>query len=215
MLVVEEGALIEAVVAGAPARLSLRTGFFDTLTLNPEFVAAQGLKPNRIRGKSNVAVGGVRVLKGRNATVDYAVAGVAAKGSASWFEDAPRADGDGAFGPFAVPQDVVTIRLRNARADAAPTTATLHGSTPVGGRFLMSLGSTTAGVSIAVERRSPLPIVSAAAGAALVSLYGGVVEGDPWMEEIGMGVARPVRRLVLARPVSIGPFRFESVAVRV
>ncbi len=66
-----------------------------------------------------------------------------------------------------------------------------------------------------VESPSRYPVASAAAGADIARALGGVATAQTWDEEVLLGIARPVRRVDLARPLVIGPFSFKTIAVRI
>jgi hypothetical protein len=115
---------------------------------------------------------------------------------------------------MALPAPQVVVQLGTV-ADVRPHTFPLVGGPDStshavvrgeGYVFLMTLG---------VEQQARLPIASAATGADLAAALGGRLEGAPWQEEILLGITRPVRRLVLDRPLVVGPWRFREIAVRV
>ena len=70
-------------------------------------------------------------------------------------------------------------------------------------------------VKFAVEETGDYPVASAAAGAAIAAAYDGVATGRFWDEHIAFGVYRPVQLVRLGRPLVIGPFNFDEIAVRV
>ncbi len=66
-----------------------------------------------------------------------------------------------------------------------------------------------------VREHSELPLVTAPLAADLARQYGGQLQGEGWTERLDYGLTRRVRRLVLARPLVIGPLRFAALAVEV
>jgi hypothetical protein len=71
------------------------------------------------------------------------------------------------------------------------------------------------GMTFGVENPSRYPVASAAAGAQIAQALGGVASTESWEEEVLLGIRRPVRRVDLATPLVIGPWRFSTIAVRV
>ncbi len=205
---------IMAQIGGQPVQLQLRTGSIDRLTLNPPVAARLGLKPATIMGKANLNIGGKRVLRGRNTVAKGQLAGAPFKGRVIWFEGATPLPGDGAVGPMVLPAPQVVVNLgqvADVKAHNFPLVGDQNSTSHAVVRgddyaFLMTLG---------VEQQARLPIASAATGADLAAALGGRLEGAPWQEEILLGVTRPVRRLVLDRPLVVGPWTFREIAVRV
>ena len=205
---------ITAQIGGQPVQLQLRTGSIDRLTLNPPVAARLGLKPATIMGKANLNIGGKRVLRGRNTVAKGQLAGAPFKGRVIWFEGAAPLPGDGAVGPMVLPAPKVVVNLgqvADVKAHNFPLVGDQNSTSHAvvrgdGYAFLMTLG---------VEQQARLPIASAATGADLAAALGGRLEGAPWQEEILLGVTRPVRRLVLDRPLVVGPWTFREIAVRV
>jgi hypothetical protein len=213
-MMVPADAPIVAQLAGQPVQLQLRTGSVDRLTLNTTTVARLGLKPAIIMGKADLNIGGKRVLRGRNTVAKGQLAGQSFKGRVLWFEGAAPLPADGAVGPMALPAPKVVVTLgqvANAQAHNFPLVGDADSTSHAivrgeGYVFLMTLG---------VEQTARLPIASAATGADLAAALGGRLEGEPWQEEILLGITRPVRRLVLDRPLVVGPWAFREIAVRV
>ncbi len=200
---------VAGTVAGKPARLQLLPNGSSTLIMNPDAAARFGLRAGWIGAR--VKVGPVSV-SGNTAVVPYGVNGPASKRRIGWFER-PFAPGfDGAVGPTAASQPIVTFQLR-APADgerawtlplvdqgyAGAGTAVMIGKQRIFVRFVLTRGYNGS---------------TAAAGAAIAAAYDGQFIGKSWKEPLAFGVERPVRRLQLAKPMTIGPIRFDSLAAR-
>jgi len=205
---------IHATIAGRPVTLRLASGTVDHVTLNDPVVRRVGLRPQREDGTANLEVGGLRVLKGRHGGAWVRVAGRWQEQQIYWFPGASPLPLDGSIGPMAIAEPRLTLRF--APGNAAPALrlrlvgeidTTAHGL--VNGKDFGFLVTVDPGV-----RRS-LPLVSAAVGAALANRLGGRLVGEPWSEDIVLGVRRPVRRLVLDTPLLLGRLRLDEVAVRV
>ncbi|QHL89652.1 hypothetical protein GVO57_00970 [Sphingomonas changnyeongensis] len=220
MIVVRPDQPVAALVEDRPVALGLRTGSIDRINLNAATVARLGLKPAGLMGKVSLKIGRTRIMDGRNRPVGYAVGGRTAKGRVIWFDglDGPH---DGTIGPFAFPQARIAVELGGGggQAHAFPLAGAIDtaGYTPVerGSAEGNPDGRWGFGLSFGVEHDYRLPLASAATGAALLAELGGTVTDEVWDEEILLGVTRPVRRVVLARPLEIGPFRLTEIAVRV
>jgi hypothetical protein len=201
-------------INGQPVTFSIATGGVDRITLNGDTVARLGLKPAGLMGKANVRIGRAKVLAGRNTPSKLDLAGNGFNQRVFWFEGAGPIPQEGSIGPMALPQAQVTLVLKadgGTRDYAWP----LFGGINAGAYGGVSGQGYGFGLSVDVRGRLRLPLASAAVGADLAAALGGRLEGDAWEEEIFLGVRRPVRRLVLDKPLIVGPFRFDAVAVRV
>lgn len=215
-LAVDADAPIDAVIAGQPVALSLSTGGVDRILLNEDTVARLGLKPGTIKGKNSLQIGNSRVLAGRNTVGTITLAGTRFEQRLLWFEGAAPRLRQGSIGPMALPQTRLTVRLpAGPGGSGAVLRLPLHGDLNSGSYGTVRGEDYGFGLSIAVEERTRLPLASAALGADLAAALGGRMVGEPWDEDILLGLRRPVRRLVLDRPLVIGPLRFTEIAVRV
>jgi hypothetical protein len=204
---------ILASVNGQTFALSVATGSVDRITLNPDTVARLGIKPAGLFGKADMRIGRSRVLTGRNAIGQIELAGVRFNQRMFWFAGAAPLPQQGSIGPQALPQGVVIVQLQPG---AGPTFALpLYGNNNSGSYGVVRGRGYGFGLSVDVKGRTRLPLASAAVGADLAAALGGRLVGEPWEEEIFLGIRRPVRRLVLDSPLIIGPFRFTEISVRV
>ncbi|OSZ72300.1 hypothetical protein CAP39_02835 [Sphingomonas sp. IBVSS1] len=205
---------IAASINGQPVNLSLATGAVDRITLNGGTVARLGLKPAGLMGRANVRIGRTGVLSGRNTPAGVTMLGQTFNQRVFWFDGAAAIAEDGSIGPMALPHDRVTIVLKPGES-GSDWVLPLFGGLNSGANGGVSGKGYGFGLSVDVRARMALPLASAAVGADLAAALGGRLEGEAWQEEIFMGVRRPVRRLALDRPLLVGPFRFDAVAVRV
>jgi hypothetical protein len=212
-LVVEPDRPLAMTIDGKPLQIFLETGSIDRLVIHRDVANRLRLKPTLARGRANVRIGPTRVLEGRNRPVALKVGGVGYTARAFWFEGVPGKDGDGNIGPWGLPQDRIEVRLNGAGTTLFrfPLLGAVNSQSYT--RFEQDGGAV--GLNFAVEDQSRLPIASAAAGADIARAYGGVATEDVWEEEILLGVRRPVRLVKLARPLKVGPFRFNEIAVRI
>ncbi|WP_310498740.1 hypothetical protein [Sandarakinorhabdus sp.] len=216
-LVLDADAPVMLGIAGQQIGLRLFTGSIDRVTLSAASAARLGIKPQGLMGKATLKIGNAPALTGRNAVQSFTLAGQPIKQRVFWFQGAVM-KGDGSVGPWAFPQQQIRISLGNAGAGDTPHDFPLYGDinsgTYAGVRGRPDIGPGF-GVSIAIEADYRLTMVTAATGADLAGALGGTMTGDVWEEEILLGIVRPVRRMVLARPLVVGPFRITEVAVRV
>lgn len=211
----QPGELVAATIEGAPVRLRIVSGGPDRLVLNADYITQSGIKPAPFIGGANLNIAGRRAFKGKNRPLDFTIAGLAHKGRAFWFFDAPAMPGDGTIGPWALPQSRVTLEFGTTDAGSQRHDFSLFGginSSSFTGYKEESFGMA---VGFDLDDPSPHPIASAAAGAAIARAYGGTLSGATWDVEILLGVKRPVRLMTLQRPLVIGPLSIRQIAVRV
>lgn len=214
-LIAQPGELIAATIEGMPARLRIVSGGPDRLVLNADYVAQSGIKPAPILSNANLDIAGKRAFKGKNRPLDFVIGGLAHKGRAFWFFEAPPLPGNGSIGPWALPQSRVTLEFGttddNHQRHDFPLFGGINSSSFTGYKeesFGMAVG-------FDLDDPSAHPIASAAAGAAIAQAYGGSLSGATWDVEILLGVKRPVRLMTLERPLVIGPLSIRQITVRV
>jgi len=213
LLEIKAGETIPVVINGTTLQIAVETDNIDRLVLNAATVARLGLEPATLKGKATVKIGPTVVLRGRNRPLDHSIAGAMSGDRIVWFDDLDASKVDGSIGPWSIPHDRVAIRLPGS--GARRFTLPLSGSVD-------SLGFTTVqapdyrfGLTFGVENPGRYPVASAAAGAQIAKALGGVASTESWEEEVLLGIRRPVRRVDLATPLVIGPWRFSTIAVRV
>lgn len=214
-LSVRPGELIAATIEGAPAQLRVVSGGPDRLVLNADYVERSGIKPAPLMGSANLNIAGKRAFKGKNRPLDFTIAGLAHKGRAFWFFEAPPAPGDGTIGPWALPQSRIIFDFGATDAASQRHDFPLFGN--INAASVTVYKETTFGmvVQFDLDDPTPVPIASAAAGAAIARVHGGTLSGATWDVEILLGVKRPVRLMTLERPLVIGPLSMKQIAVRV
>lgn len=200
---------------GALLEIALHTGGVNRLTLHPPTVARleADRAPVEFYGKGRLRIGSTRVLNGRDLVMDLTIEGVPHRARVLWFEGASGGTVDGGVGPFAIPFDHIAIRF-GGTSTGTYTFPLIGGfNRAAGARFTHDGGEML--VKFAIEESGDYPLASAAAGAAIAAAYDGVATGKFWDEHIAFGVYRPVQLVRLGRPLVIGPFRFDAIAVRV
>ncbi|RNJ62705.1 MAG: hypothetical protein EDM03_08590 [Porphyrobacter sp. IPPAS B-1204] len=206
---------IQVEANGTSLEIALDTGGVNRLTLHPQ--TAAGLEADRapaeMYGKGRLRIGLTRILNGRVRVRDLTIEGVPYRARVLWFEGASGGAGDGSVGPFAIPFDHIAIRLGGTSTETYTFPLIGGFNRAAGARFTHDGGEML--VKFAVEESGDYPVASAAAGAAIAAAYDGVATGKFWGEHIAFGIYRPVQLVRLGRPLVIGPFRFDEIAVRV
>lgn len=205
---------IMAEVKGNPAQLIIETGSLNRLTLNTEFVAANGIKPAPFFGSASIMLWGAKEIKGKNRPLEYTINGVKEKGRVFWVFDVPQPRFDGTIGPLAVPFDRVIVRLKPLTGSETTYEMPYAGSLNGGSLSYIEEENFATSIQFGIESGRKYPLASAATGAAIAQAYGGELSGELWEEPIIFGITRPVRLMTLERPFVVGPFSFREIAVR-
>ena len=199
---------------GTVLDIELHTGSINRLTLHPETAARLGVDslPSHLYGTGRLRIGTTGILNGRDRAIDLTIEGVPHTARVLWFEGASGGTGHGSAGPFAIPFDHIAIRLGGTSAATYRFPLIGGFNLSAGARFTHDGGDML--VQFAVEEKGSYPLASAAAGAAIAAAYDGVATGELWDEHIAFGIRRTVQLVRLGRPLVIGPFRFDAIAVR-
>lgn len=194
--------------------IALHTGGINRLTVHPDTAARLEANPAPLDwyGKGRLRIGSTRILQGRDRPMDLIIEGVPHRARVLWFQGASSGPGNGSVGPYAIPFDHVAIRLGGVSTETYTLRLVGGFNRSAGARFRHAGGEML--VQFAVEDKGDYPVASAAAGAAIAAAYDGVATGEVWQEHIAFGVHRPVQLVRLGRPLVIGPFSFDAIAVR-
>lgn len=203
---------ITATVNGRSVALTLSTGALDRPILATSVAEALKLRPEP--NPPSILVGGVPSLPMRRASGRLGMFGLVQRTTLAWFPESTAAPGgDGTIGPTWLPFEEVLIGLPGreglqwewplvlSRASAS------YAVVPILGK--------SASVLFGVERDMRYPLASAATGNLLQRNNGGRFAPESWDEEMIPGVRRPVRLLVLDKPLTVGPWQFHRIAVNV
>jgi hypothetical protein len=206
-LTVAPGELVDAIVDGHKLRFAVQANGLSYPVLNPDAAKAAGFKPGLFAAAAGV--GPIKV-PGYSTVARLHLGAGDGKRRMLWFDRAFAPRADGSLGPGAVPQPVVSFRLRPSVADerrvALPMTAQNGGL-----GTLVSANGRAIFVTWDLER--PASLATAAAGQALAGDTGHL-EGAPMREPIRFGIDRPARWLALAQPFAVGPLRIARLKVR-
>ncbi len=215
-LVVAADAPLPVWINGLEVALAVSTGTVDHVTLNDEAVHRIGLSASMPDNTADLIIGGRVVVQGRHGKGWLAQGGRLLRREYYWFPGQSRLPLAGTIGPFALPHWQVRVdwAVPATGPDAEVVQLPLMGGIDRAAYGIVRLRKQMMAVGVDVRMRRALPLVTAASGADLAAELGGRFVGEPWQEEIMMGVRRPVRRLELDRPLLIGPMRITALAVR-
>ncbi|OYQ33220.1 hypothetical protein CHU93_02995 [Sandarakinorhabdus cyanobacteriorum] len=203
---------IMASIKGRPVCLKLSTGSLDRVILSSTLALELGLRPEA--STPALLVGGEPTRAMRRGFAMLGLFGPATRARLAWFPDAPPPpDCDGTIGPAWLP--FWTVRVQLPGLGGRQWVWPLEHSIASASYALVPIADQTISVLMAVERDLRYPLASAATANLLMNSLGGRIVPETWDEDMIPGVQRPVRLLVLNRPLVIGPWRFDRVAFNV
>lgn len=215
-LVVSGDGIVPAAVNGVPGRIRVDPAAPAVPLLSTRWAGEAGLRPSMLAGRYAV---GPQEVPGASAVARIGVgAGAPARRRRVGWTQRPYLTGaDGVVGPGGLPQQVIRFQLRPARPGERTVAFRLVDE---GGMFggwgasyaLVDLGG--APLRVRFDPHRPRTLATAGAGLRLAEALGGRLADDAQAVEIAFGIARPVRTLRLARPLTIGPLAIATLGVR-
>jgi hypothetical protein len=200
---------IEAMINGQPVRLRVDPEVSGYVILNPATVERIGLRRSMLGSRTQI--GPVR-LTGSSKVAEVSIGGVTGDRRVVWI-DRPAIDGaDGLIGPADMHYEHVVFTLGAARGGEATFVLPLEFERSFGLYFPLTIGEHDFRFQFSLTK--PASLATAGAGAALAALHGGTWAGGALDQVIEFGVVRPVREMVLARPVELQGFRVGLLRVR-
>jgi hypothetical protein len=200
---------IDATINGHPVRLRVDPETSGYVVLNPEAVARIGLRRSMLGSRTQI--GPVR-LTGSSKVAQVSIGGVAGDRRVVWIDRLAVDGADGLIGPADMHYERVTFVLGAARGGEADFVLPMEFERAFGLYFPLVLGEHAFRFQFSLVK--PHSLATAGAGAALATLHGGTWAGDALDQMIEFGVVRPVRAMVLQRPVVIEGFRLGAFRVR-
>lgn len=207
---------ITARIAGHPVTLTVDLGGEPLVQLNPDAAARLPLL-REDRGVFRVAVGQTTT------SVPYSREQVEIAGRSSdevrvltpkAAPEGQRPGSDGTIGLALLPHAIVELRYRTAApSDRSTSVAAARGGRSSSIGFSWPLPNDDE-IEIELEPLRPTSVASVAAASRVAAVGDGRLTGPVRRVMIGFGVARPVRRLVLARPISVAGVRVGEADVR-
>jgi len=210
-LVVEARAdyVIEALINGQPVRLRVDPETSGYVVLNPEAAARIGLRPSLMRSRTRI--GPVR-LDGASKVANVSIGGVAGNRRLVWIDRPVVAGADGVIGPADMPYDRVTFTIGPPHEGEAVFEMEMAYNRSFGLYVPLTLGEHEFHFQFSLMK--PFSLATAGAGATLAELNGGSWAGDAVDQVIEFNVARPVRPMAFARPVSLRGLELRTLRVR-
>lgn len=210
-LSVRVGETVEMTINDQPLRLRIAPDAVSVPTVNADAARGIGLKPSMI-GYVYV-IGPVRIAF-RTDKVRYG-AGPGSFRSRTAFSDRQVVDGaDGVAGPATFPFRRTIFTLRDSQAGDRAITFPLDdemGRSQTGVKI--DVGGRPVYAAFSFDRDESL--VTATGGRWIADTNGGRFDGDARDAPILYGVSRPIRSLVLERPLMLGTLEIRNLAVRV
>jgi len=204
---------ISARIAGNCVSLGLSSGSLAAVLLNQS--VATRIADNLASVAGRFLYFGTDVAPFVGANTGVRVANRTGVQLVGWVPGEHTLESDGSIDLLALPFDRVRVRLQTLTGTvlSLPLLRGDQWAAAAGRVNLPGLGRFE--LAAEVREQSDLPLVTAPLAAALARPYGGQLQGDAWTEHLAYGLTRRVRRLVLARPLLIGPLRFDALAVEV
>lgn len=212
--------VIEVMIAGQAARLTVDIGGDDIVQINPAS-PLRAVLANETRADGSTADRGrYRVAVGQTAMAipfsreQLLIAGRPMQARVLTPAAAiPNADSDGTIGLPLLPHDVVRVQLRPPAAGdrSAVLPARIGRSDTWGFDWKLANGAV---LDVELHLLRPASVIAAAAAAELADVGGGTLVGPVQRVPISFGAIRPVRVLELARPVAIANLSISRAAVR-
>ena len=202
------------IINGVTARLKVDPSIFGALLVNPDVASAMKLKPSFLSLRNRVGPIIIKINSDR-VKVDYGA--TIKRRRTLWADRSVTSKADGIIGPGALPYKIIRFRL-------APSKAGEHILTfPIsqGGIFSLGAAKTTPikigdqEVHVAFNLDRDDNIATAPVANLIAQQFGGTLTGEPRPAVIVYEVARPVRRLALARPFIFAGRNVDPLMVRV
>lgn len=212
---VRDDGVVAAMVEDAAGRMRIDPGAPALPLLTKRYAQAAGLKPGMFGLAFQI---GLSTLRGRTAVARIMLDGTRMKRRVGWF-DAPYAPGiDGVIGPGGLDAPIVRFELHTPRAGERSVALPMADDGGLIGNWgvvyaLIDLDSERMKLRFDLHHRASL--ASAGAGQRIAAARGGALTGPIEQNEIVFGIVRPVRRMTLQRPLTIGPLALNELRVRV
>lgn len=215
--VVTGDGVVAATVNGAPARLRIDPGALAIPIVTADVAARANLKPGKLLGFGYVFHVGPTVVRGTTAVGVIALNGAPSSRRIGWNERRYQSGVDGAVGPGGVAEPVVRFQLRASVVGERTVMLPLADEGGLTGSWGGSYAMVTVGAEPYRVRFAPQitrSYVGAASALRVATALGGRVEGAAEMVTIAFGIARPVRGMLVARPLVVGPLSLTRIGVR-
>jgi|GEM_PF-429349 len=213
--------LVPVEINGVTLNLRADPAASGLVILNPAAVRRAKIQPEMvhrrigIRGlfirQSFARVGPVS-LTGRTGAVAARIGGAMVPLQAIWFDRDAIAGADGVISAALLPYDSVTFRLGPARGGERETALALDFVAELGLYHSWPLADRALPIQFSLWR--PASISTAAAGALIARDRAGAWQGELAQAPMSFGIVRPVRPMILARPIDLGGVSVRRFLVR-
>lgn len=205
---VPESGIVPVTINGTQMRFAVSPDGLSYPVLNPDVAERLKLRSSMFSVRARV---GPVSLSGRTGVVRIDAGEGEERRRSLWFERPVAAGSDGMLGPAAFDAPTVTFRLAAPRAGERRTELPLVESNR---RMGTVLGSGDAAITVLFNLMRGETLATASAASTLATSNGGAFRGEPAQQVIRFGVARPVRRVEFARPVTVGPLAIGALLAR-
>ncbi len=216
--VVTGDGVVAATINAAPARLRIDPGALAMPIITAEVAARAKLKRGKLLGFGFAYRVGPTLVKGSTAVGGITLDGSQFSRRIAWSELRYQTGSDGAVGPGGLAEPVVRFQLRAPMAGERTATLPLADEGGIIGNWGGSYAMVTAGtvpLRVRFAPRIARSFLVAAPAARIAGELGGRFDGAAEPVTIVFGVARPVRPMVLSRPLVVGPLSLTRIGVRV
>ncbi|WP_174286759.1 hypothetical protein [Sphingomonas bacterium] len=215
---VEVNTLVPITVQGVPGRMRIDPGAPGHPLLTPEYAAKAGLKGGGMLGFDVIYHVGNQTIHGRTQTAKFGLNGVFQNQRVIWTARPYAAGIDAVIGPAGIPASIIRFALHPALPSERTIALPMAGGTGMFASWESLSGQIMVGgapMRVRFDPNHPLTIANAGAAERLARAFDGRLTGATGSAEIAFGIARPVRGMTLARPVTIGPLSLPALHVRV
>ena len=203
--------VIEFTVDGETAALEVTPDGAGSPVFSAALAKRLGLKGSMLVGVHMVGV--TKVTAESNLVRIDLGDGKAKKRRAFFFDtDEWHHRGEGSLGPSALPDDVITFRLRAPQEGEREITLPLVEHKRAGFYTRFQVGEKYIPTFISFAR--PETMANASAGAILAQAFGARMEGESREMHIELGIHRPVRDLVVPEGLMLGELPVKDIVVR-
>lgn len=210
-------AIVAVTIDGIPARLRIDPGAPGVPLISPELAERAGLKGGGMLAFGlGYGVGPISAMH-RTQVVKLDAGQGVFKRRVGWGKRRYAAVADGTIGPGDLPDPVIRFQFRESQpGERTMTLPMVDGGGMFGGFFGLYAEIVVGGEPLRVRFDPYHPRTLANAGAALriAAAQDGRLTGDTVPLEIAFGIERPVRTMILARPLPLGPLSIATLGVR-
>jgi hypothetical protein len=208
-LVVDPSGIIPVLINGSAVKMHMVAHGVSYPVLNPDAAERLTLKGGFFAAQAQI---GPVKIPGKYAKVKTTISGVETKSRLLWFEKPVVSDADGMLGPESVPQTRVTFMLRAPAPNETSYSLPLITQNALVGSSIQAGGKT---IFVQWHLQRARSLVTAAAANDLATSHGARLEGAAVPEDIAFTVKRPIRPLVLAQPLMVGPLKIKTLYARI